>query len=33
VRNHTTNLYQKLSVKSRKQAVAQARTLGLLPAE
>jgi LuxR family maltose regulon positive regulatory protein len=31
VRNHLSNLYQKLGVQDRKQAVAQARLLGLLP--
>ena len=31
VRTHTYNLYQKLGVKSRKQAVAKARNLGVLP--
>ncbi|MCB0181052.1 MAG: DNA-binding response regulator, partial [Anaerolineae bacterium] len=31
VRTHTYNLYQKLGVKSRKQAVAKARNLGILP--
>lgn len=31
VRNHTSNIYGKLSVASRKQAITQARNLGLLP--
>lgn len=31
VRNHTSNIYAKLNVASRKQAVAQAQRLGLLP--
>jgi LuxR family maltose regulon positive regulatory protein len=32
VKRHTTNLYQKLGVETRKQAVSRARSLGILPA-
>ncbi|MEM7530636.1 MAG: LuxR C-terminal-related transcriptional regulator [Chloroflexota bacterium] len=31
VRTHTTNIYQKLNVTNRRQAVMEAQTLGLLP--
>ncbi|MGC9393489.1 MAG: helix-turn-helix domain-containing protein [Anaerolineae bacterium] len=33
VKRHTSSIYSKLSVKSRTQAVARARELGLLPAD
>jgi ATP/maltotriose-dependent transcriptional regulator MalT len=31
VKGHTANIYSKLAVKSRMQAVAKARVLGILP--